>query len=54
MANSGELLVSNRNGEYIIKVSGRATFDCAPPLRDLAKNLDQEKFKKAVKGKGNN
>lgn len=44
MANSGELLVSNRNGEYIIKVSGRATFDCAPPLRDLAKNLDQEKF----------
>lgn len=44
MANTGELLVSNRNGEYLIKVSGRATFDCAPPLRDLAKNLDQEKF----------
>ncbi len=44
MANNGELLISSQDGEYRIKVSGRATFDCAPPLRDLAKSLVNETF----------
>ena len=44
MANNGELLISGKDGAYRIKVSGRATFDCAPPLRELAKSLASEKF----------
>ena len=44
MGNNGELLISGKDGVYRIKVSGRATFDCAPPLRDLAKTLASEKF----------
>ena len=44
MGNNGELLISSKDGVYRIKVSGRATFDCAPPLRDLAKTLAGEKF----------
>lgn len=44
MGNNGELLISGKDGIYRIKVSGRATFDCAPPLRDLAKSLASEKF----------
>lgn len=45
MENSGELTISNRNGIYAIRVSGRATFECAPPLRNLAKSLESELFK---------
>ena len=44
MPNNGELMISNRDGVYRIKVNGRATFECAPPLRDLAKTLDTEPF----------
>lgn len=44
MANSGELTISNRNTVYTVKVSGRATFECAPPLRNLAKSLEKELF----------
>lgn len=44
MGNNGELLISSKDGVYRIKVSGRATFDCAPPLRDLARTLAGEKF----------
>ncbi len=44
MANSGELFISSVDGVHRIKVSGRATFDCAPPLRDLAKSLENASF----------
>ena len=36
MQNS-DLLISNRNGVYQIKVSGRANFEYAVPLRNIAK-----------------
>lgn len=44
MGNIGELLISNKDGVYRVRVAGRATFDCAPPLRDLAKTLEQGAF----------
>ena len=44
MANSGELTISNKNMVYTVKVAGRATFECAPPLRNLAKSLEKELF----------
>lgn len=46
MNNGAELLISNQDGIYSIKVEGRATFECAPPLRNLAKTLEQVSFKK--------
>ena len=45
MANSGDLLITNKGGSYRIQVSGRATFECAPSLRNLAKKLETESFK---------
>lgn len=39
-----DILISNKGGVYSIKVDGRATFECTPPLRSLAKNLDQISF----------
>ncbi len=44
MENASELLISNRDGVYLIRVCGRATFECAPPLRNLAKSLEQTSF----------
>ncbi len=44
MANSGEVFISSTDGEHRIKVTGRATFDCAPPLRDLANSLAKVSF----------
>lgn len=40
----GELIISDRDGVYMIKVSGRATFECAPALRNLAKTLENTSF----------
>ena len=40
----GELFISDRDGVYVIKVSGRATFECAPALRNLAKTLESTTF----------
>ncbi len=42
---SGELFISSRNGVYMIRVTGRATFECAPVIRNLAKTLERESFK---------
>ncbi len=39
-----DILISNKDGVYLIKVDGRATFECAPPLRNFAKNLEQSVF----------
>lgn len=44
MPDNGKVLISQKDGVFRIKVSGRATFDCAPPLRDLAKTLEGKKF----------
>lgn len=40
----GEIFISDRDGVYVIKVSGRATFECAPALRNLAKTLESAAF----------
>ncbi len=45
MGNCGELLISSADGVHRIKVSGRATFECAPPLRELAMSLAQTEFR---------
>ncbi len=36
--NSGDLLISNRDGIYDIRVAGRANFEYAVPMREIAKN----------------
>ena len=36
--NSGDLLISNRDGVYDIRVAGRANFEYAVPMREIAKN----------------
>jgi anti-sigma B factor antagonist len=41
-----DILISNKDGVYLVKVDGRATFECAPPLRNLAKDLEQTPFKR--------
>jgi len=41
-----DILISNKDGIYLVKVDGRATFECAPPLRNLAKDLEQTPFKR--------
>ncbi|OGV56557.1 MAG: hypothetical protein A2X49_06690 [Lentisphaerae bacterium GWF2_52_8] len=41
-----EILISHNVGYYNIRVEGRATFECSPPLRNLAKSIEHEKFKK--------
>lgn len=35
-----DLLISHRDGVYFVKVCGRANFEYAVPLRELAKTLD--------------
>jgi len=37
-----DLLIAHTQGVYNIKVEGRANFECAPPLRNLANNLDKD------------
>ena len=41
---SANLSIAGENGVYAIKAAGRATFECAGPLRDLAKKLEKEEF----------
>ncbi|MDR0932009.1 MAG: STAS domain-containing protein [Victivallales bacterium] len=36
-----DLLISHRDGVYFVKVSGRANFEYAVPLRELAKTLEE-------------
>lgn len=36
-----DLLIAHTQGVYNIKVQGRANFECAPPLRNLAHNMDK-------------
>ena len=45
MAN-GEVFVSGKEECFAVKVSGRATFECVAPLRDLAGKLDNISFSK--------
>jgi len=42
---NGELFISSRDGVYRIRVIGRATFECAPALRNMASTLEQETFR---------
>lgn len=42
---SGELFISNRDGVHQIRVTGKATFECAPGLRNFAKSLEQDTYK---------
>jgi len=44
MSNVVEILISNKDGIYNVKVNGRATFECVQPLRTLASELEQNKF----------
>ena len=37
-----DLLIAHTQGVYTIKVDGRANFECAPPIRNLANNLDKD------------
>ncbi|MBR2363593.1 MAG: STAS domain-containing protein [Lentisphaeria bacterium] len=46
MMQNAVLSIAGENGIYVIKASGRATFECAGPLRDLAKKLETEDFSK--------
>ncbi len=41
-----DVLIAHNAGEYKIKIMGRANFEYAPPLRNLAKSLESEPFKK--------
>jgi len=43
---NAEVLIASSDGVYSIKVNGRATFECAPPLRTLAKDLENIEFRK--------
>lgn len=43
---NADVLIASKDGVYSIKVNGRATFECAPPLRNLAKNLETTLFSK--------
>ncbi len=35
-----KVLIARNNGEYHIKVEGRANFECSPPLRNFAHGLE--------------
>lgn len=43
---NAEVLIASNDGVYSIKVNGRATFECVPPLRSLAKELENVVFRK--------
>ena len=38
-----DISIAQSSGNYKINVSGRASFECSPPLRSLAKSLDDDK-----------
>ena len=40
-----KVLIARENGAYHIKVEGRATFECSPPLRNFANSLDEQDCK---------
>jgi anti-anti-sigma regulatory factor len=40
-----KVLISRDNGEYRIKVEGRANFECSPPLRNFVHNLEAQDCK---------
>lgn len=40
-----KVLIARKNGQYHIKVEGRATFECSPPLRNFANSLDEHDCK---------
>lgn len=40
--NASDVLISRRDGTFTVKVTGRANFDYAVPLRDMVCNLDRE------------
>ena len=40
MKQQTKVLISRDNGEYHIKVEGRANFECSPPLRNFAHSLE--------------
>lgn len=39
-----EILIARKQNKYQIRVLGRATFDCSPPLRSLANNLKNDQI----------
>jgi anti-anti-sigma regulatory factor len=39
-----DILIAQEGGTYRIKIDGRANFEYGPPLRNLAKNLENENF----------
>lgn len=39
-----DILIAQEAGTYRIKIDGRANFEYGPPLRNLAKNLENENF----------
>ena len=41
---TGEVFLSEKDGVTSIRVKGNASFQCAPPLRELAKRLASEPF----------
>jgi len=42
MTPKANILVTRRKDAYRIKVEGRATFECSPPLRNLVNNITPE------------
>lgn len=45
---TGEIFVSAKDGVHVVRVTGNASFACAPSLRLLAQSLDKEPFKGIV------
>ena len=43
---NGCVIISGSGDAYAVKVSGRATFECAGPMRSLAGELDQTSFQR--------
>ncbi len=40
-----KVLIARHNGEYHVKVEGRANFECSPPLRNFANCIDEHECK---------
>ncbi len=40
-----KVLIARENGQYHVKVEGRANFECSPPLRNFANSLDEHDCK---------
>ena len=41
--NNTKILLAFQNGEYLVKVKGRANFETSPPIRTMTKNLETNK-----------